>query len=114
MENFVSQYGAWFAIAYIILKEAIIPIFRKTIPAKVKSEIKNETEAQKHAFIIEQKKLDAELETHKRLADNIGESTKAIVAQTEVLRNVLSEMKSIREDNREILSRLPKPRKAAK
>ena len=116
-----SQYGGWFAIAYLIIKDVIIPIVRKTIPAKVKSDIKSEQAQQTHEFVLEQKRLDAELATQKSLRESIEKLTDAQVsqaktqaAQAEISRVQNETLSRLENGQREILSRLPKPRKAAK
>ena len=115
-----SQYGGWFAIAYLIIKDVIIPIVRKTIPAKVKSDIKSEQAQQTHEFVLEQKRLDAELATQKSLRESIEKLTDAQVsqaktqaAQAEISRVQNEALSRLENGQREILSRLPK-RKAAK
>ena len=119
------QNGGWIAvILYLFIKDAIIPVIRKSIPAKVKSDIKNETAQQNHIFAMEQKKLDAELATQNslresiaKLADTQAKQAGIQAAQAEISRVQNDTLVRIEEGQRQILDLLPKPtktRKAAK
>lgn len=116
------QNGGWIAvIVYLFLKDAIIPVIRKSIPAKVKGDIKSEAESQKHAFVMEQKKLDAELATQTSLRESIAKlaDTQVTQAATQAAQAEISRVQNdtlirLETGQREILDRLPKTRKAGK
>lgn len=82
MNGDLSQYGGWFAIAYLIIKDVIIPLVRKTVPAKVKAD----SEQHKHAQFMEEKKINSEIATQERLAKSIEELAKTQAIQTELFR----------------------------
>lgn len=82
MNGELSQYGGWFAILYLIIKDVIIPLVRKTVPAKVKAD----SEQQRHTQIMEEKKINSEIATQERLAKSIEELAKTQAVQTELFR----------------------------
>lgn len=61
MEQLLSQYGGWVALAYIVIRDGVIPIFRMTVPAKIKTD----SEQQKHINAREQQKDTAAREDKK-------------------------------------------------
>ena len=113
MEN-INQYGVWFALGYPIIKEIIIPLARRVIPAKVKSEIKSGQEQQKHDFAMEQKRLDAEIDYKKSLAESISQISKTQAQQVEISRVQGEQIQVIYADTKEIKEALKRPRKAVK
>ena len=111
----INQYGVWFALGYPIIKEIIIPLARKLIPAKVKSDMKTQQEQQRHEFAMEQKRLDAEIEYKKSLAESIAQISKTQSQQVEISRVQGEQIQVIYADTKEIKEALKRPaRKAAK
>ena len=98
MNGDVSQYGGWFAIAYLIIKDVIIPLVRKTVPAKVKAD----SEQHKHAQFMEEKKINSEIATQERLAKSIEELAKTQAIQTELFRVQDNRLAVIESDMRDI------------
>ena len=117
----INQYGVWFALGYPIIKEIIIPLARRVIPAKVKSEIKSGQEQQKHEFEMEKTRLDAEIEYKKSLieykkslAESISQISKTQAQQVEISRVQGEQIQVIYADTKEIKEALKRPRKAVK
>ncbi len=110
------QNGGWIAvIVYLFLKDAIIPVIRKSIPAKVKSEIKTEQAQQNHEFLMEQKRLDADIAMRKSLSENLAKLAETQSQTTEILRGQNKRLESIEADTKEIKEKLKAaPRKAGK
>ncbi len=109
MTGDLSQYGGWFAILYLIVKDVIIPLVRKTVPAKVKAE----SEQQKHAQYMEEKKINSEIATQERLTKSIEELAKNAVTQTELSR-VANDRMSIMEADIKDIKQVVAPRRVKK
>ena len=110
MESIVQNAPGWLALTIIIIDRVIIPIANKVVPAKVKSD----SEQLKHTLSMEEKKLEADLATQERLTKSIEELTKTQATQTELSRVTNERLNRLEDGQKEILDRLPKPRKAAK
>lgn len=111
----ISNFSGWLAIAYLIIKDILIPLFRKAVPAKMKKDQAQQT----HEFVVEQKRLDAELATQKSLRESIEKLTDAQVkqAETQAKQAEISRVQTdtlirLEDGQKEILNRLPKPRKS--
>ena len=115
MESSIQQ-GGWIAvIVYLFFKDAIIPLIRKTIPAKVKGDMKIETAQQNHDFAMEQKRLDSEIEFKKSLTETVKKISETQASQVEILRLQGEQILVIANDTKEIKESLKRPsRKAAK
>lgn len=98
MNGELSQYSGWIALAYLIVKDVLIPFVNKSIPAKAKAQ----TEQQKHAHALEEKKINSEIATQERLTKSIEELTKNQVAQTELSRVQNERMSIIEADVKDI------------
>ncbi len=98
MNGELSQYSGWIALAYLIVKDVLIPFVNKSIPAKAKAQ----TEQQKHAQAMEEKKINSEIATQERLTKSIEELTKNQVAQTELSRVQNERMSIIEADVKDI------------
>jgi hypothetical protein len=90
----VSNITGWLAIFYIIVKDLIIPVFRKTIPAKTKQE----NEQLRHDLLMEEKRLDAELGYQKRIAEAVESIKTYMGSMNERLSLIESDMKEVKSD----------------
>ena len=109
MNGDLSQYGGWFAILYLIIKDVIIPLVRKTVPAKVK----NESEQIKHTLAMEEKKINSEIATQERLTKSIEELARNAITQTELSR-VQNDRMSIMEADIKDIKQVVVPRRVKK
>lgn len=98
MTGDLSQYGGLVAILYLIVKDVIIPLVRKTVPAKVKAD----SEQQKHAQYMEEKKINSEIATQDRIAKSIEKLTETQAVQTELFRVQDNRLAVIESDMRDI------------
>lgn len=89
----ISEFSGWVAIAYIVVKDLLIPLAKKQIPAKQKQEDKK----LEHAQVMEEKRLDAELEVSKKLADAVTGIEKNLVVSNERLSRIETDIKDIKD-----------------
>lgn len=94
----ISQVGGWLAILYLLVKDVVVPVLRKTIPAKVKSEIKQETKQIEHAHEVELKRLDAELSFQKQIADAVVSINSYISVSNDRMAQVEADVKEVKAD----------------
>jgi len=105
MNGELSQYSGWIALAYLIVKDVLIPFVNKSIPAKAKAQTEQQKHAQAmedHAQAMEEKKINSEIATQERLTKSIEELTKNQVAQTELSRVQNERMSIIEADVKDI------------
>mgnify|MGYP000910463285 CR=1 FL=1 len=109
------QSGGWFVvIIYLFIKDAIIPIIRKSIPAKVKGDIRTEQEQQKHEFAMEEKRLNADIEMRRSLTENLAKLAETQSQTTEILRGQNQRLQNIEADTKEIKEHVKAKRKVAR
>ena len=90
----ISNITGWLAIIYILVKDLVIPVFRKTIPAKTKQE----NEKLSHDLRMEEKRLESELEYQKRIAEAVESIKVYMGSMNERLSLIESDMKDVKGD----------------
>jgi hypothetical protein len=110
----------WLAFILIIMDRTMPILSRfgdKIIPAKIKQregELQNEIDQRRHENVMEQKKLDAELQYKKQVADAVTAIEGYIATNNERLSHVENNTKETRADVMEIKTHLMKRRKTDK
>lgn len=107
----ISQVGGWLAILYLLVKDVVVPVLRKTIPAKVKSEIKQETKQIEYVHEVELKRLDAELSFQKQIADAVVSINSYISVSNDRIARVEADVKEVKADVRDVKAAVIKSRK---
>lgn len=107
----ISQVSGWLAIIYLLVKDVIVPVLKKTIPAKVKNEIKQETKQIEYAHEVELKRLDAELSFQKQIADAVVSINSYISVSNDRMARVEADVKEVKENMHEVKSAIVKSRK---
>ena len=103
IEQIASQYGdvsGWLALAFIIVKEIIIPFAKKLAPAKAMA-ISREESRKDEALKFEQQMQLRTVETLESLKENA-------VQQTELFRVTNERLNTIEVDVKEIKQSLPR------
>lgn len=103
IEQVATQYGdysGWLALAFIIVKEIIIPFAKKLAPAKVKAISREEDRKDKEIEFEQQMQLRT-VETLESLKENA-------IQQTELFRVTNERLNTIEGDVKEIKQSLPR------
>jgi hypothetical protein len=104
MDTIIAQYGPGITLLYIVLKELIIPLFKKIVPAKAKQLSREEDRKDKEIVFEQQMQL--------RTVETLEELKKNAIQQTELSRVTNDRLSlieyTVKEIQKAVLPRKPK------
>jgi len=109
IEQVALQYGdvsGWLALAFIIVKEVIIPFTKKLTPVKTKAILREEDR--------EDKKIEFEQQMQLRTVETLESLNKNAIQQTELFRVTNERLTEIEKDVKEIKIEMPRKKATAK
>jgi len=109
IEQVVSQYGdfsGWLALAFIIVKEVIIPFAKKLTPVKAKAISREEDRKDRETEFNQQVQL--------RTVETLESLNKNAIQQTELFRVTNERLTAIEKDVKEIKIEMPRKKATAK
>ena len=90
----ISQFSGWAAIAYIVIKDVLVPIVQKQIPSRQKQQDKQ----LEHQQLMEEKRLEAELGFQKQVADAVLSIKDVLATNNERLSHIETDVKDIKAE----------------
>lgn len=104
MDTIISQYGPGITLLYIVLKELIIPLFKKILPVRAKQLAREEDRKDKEIVFEQQMQL--------RTVETLEELKKNAIQQTELSRVTNDRLSlieyTVKEIQKAVLPRKPK------